>query len=91
MLSPRHASCVPYIASMRAISICPRSADSFLSIEVAVSGIPFSLRDEPVGIVVRLRQTAERPIRSWAFLWASDEDSPDGEHWHDRVPVARRP
>jgi hypothetical protein len=56
-----------------------------------VSGIPFSLRDEPVGIVVRLRQTAERPIRSWAFLWASDEDSPDGEHWHDRVPVARRP
>ena len=56
-----------------------------------MTSVPLPVLEEPVGIIVRLRQGAVRPIRSWAFLWAWDEDGAAGDHWHERVPVARNP
>ncbi len=43
---------------------------------------------EPRGIVITTGPSEPRPVRFWAYLWATDEDA-DPDHWHDRVPAAR--
>jgi hypothetical protein len=45
--------------------------------------------DETIrGIVIRTPSAAARPVRFWAYLWASDEAN-EGRAWHERVPVER--
>jgi hypothetical protein len=42
---------------------------------------------EPVGIVIRTGASAPKPVRFWAYLWATDDEDAMDQHWHQRVPA----
>lgn len=42
---------------------------------------------EPVGIVIRTGALAPKPVRFWAYLWATDDEDAMDQHWHQRVPA----
>lgn len=49
--------------------------------------MPLTLRDEPVGIVVRAGPLTPHP-KIWAYLWAA-EDEDAKEHLHERLPAEK--
>lgn len=53
-----------------------------------MTSLPLLLDETTRGIVIRTPSAASRPVRFWAYLWASD-DSTEGRPWHERVPVER--
>lgn len=53
-----------------------------------MTSLPLLLDETTRGIVIRTPSATSRPVRFWAYLWASD-DSADGRPWHERVPVER--
>ena len=44
-------------------------------------------QSEPLGIVIRSGAPKPKPVRFWAYLWATDEDDAVELHWHQRVPA----
>jgi hypothetical protein len=50
-----------------------------------VSSLP--LIAEPLGIVIRSGAPKQKPVRFWAYLWATDDDDTRELHWHQRVPA----
>jgi hypothetical protein len=40
-----------------------------------------------VGIVIRTGASAPKPVRFWAYLWATDDEDAMDQHWHQRVPA----
>jgi len=54
----------------------------------SMTSLPVMLNENTFGIVIRTATAAIRPVRFWAYLWASDEAS-EGRPWHERVPVER--
>ena len=53
-----------------------------------MTSLPVLLDETTLGIVIRTPSAAARPVRFWAYLWASDEAT-EGRPWHERVPVER--
>ena len=53
-----------------------------------MTSLPVMLNETTFGIVIRTPSAATRPVRFWAYLWASDEAA-EGRPWHERVPVER--
>ncbi|HQR18632.1 MAG TPA: hypothetical protein PK948_09680 [Gemmatimonadales bacterium] len=53
-----------------------------------MTSLPVLLDETTLGIVIRTPSAATRPVRFWAYLWASDEAT-EGRPWHERVPVER--
>jgi hypothetical protein len=53
-----------------------------------MTSLPVLLDETTVGIVIRTPSAAPRPVRFWAYLWATDEAT-EGRPWHERVPVER--
>ena len=53
-----------------------------------MTSLPVLLDETTLGIVIRTPSAAARPVRFWAYLWASD-DASEGRPWHERVPVER--
>jgi len=53
-----------------------------------MTSLPVLLDETIRGIVIRTPSAAPRPVRFWAYLWASDEAN-EGRPWHERVPVER--
>jgi hypothetical protein len=53
-----------------------------------MTSLPVMLNESTFGIVIRTPTAAIRPVRFWAYLWASDEAT-EGRPWHERVPVER--
>jgi hypothetical protein len=51
-----------------------------------MTSLPVLLDESTLGIVIRTPSAAPRPVRFWAYLWASD-DASEGRPWHERVPV----
>lgn len=54
-----------------------------------MTSLPLMLDESTFGIVIRTPSAAARPVRFWAYLWASDDASDEGRPWHERVPVER--
>ena len=42
---------------------------------------------EPLGIVIRSGAPKPKPVKFWAYVWATDEDDAVELHWHQRVPA----
>jgi len=42
---------------------------------------------EPLGIVIRSGAPQPKPVRFWAYVWATDDDDALELHWHQRVPA----
>jgi hypothetical protein len=42
---------------------------------------------EPLGIVIRSGAPQPKPVRFWAYVWATDDDDAVELHWHQRVPA----
>jgi len=53
-----------------------------------MTSLPVLTSETSLGIVIRTPSAAARPVRFWAYLWASDEVN-EGRPWHERVPVER--
>ena len=53
-----------------------------------MTSLPVLLDESTLGIVIRTPNAAPRPVRFWAYLWATDEAT-EGRPWHERVPVER--
>ena len=53
-----------------------------------MTSLPNQTSETTLGIVIRTPSATARPVRFWAYLWASDEAS-EGRPWHERVPVER--
>jgi hypothetical protein len=58
-----------------------------LSEERPVTSIPLVAQSEPLGIVIRSGAPEPKPVRFWAYLWATDDDDTRELHWHQRVPA----
>lgn len=54
--------------------------------ELPVSSVPFA-QSEPLGIVIRSGAPKPKPVRFWAYLWATDDEDTVEQHWHQRVPA----
>lgn len=54
-----------------------------------MTSLPNETSETTLGIVIRTPSAAARPVRFWAYLWASDEAA-EGRPWHERVPVERQ-
>jgi hypothetical protein len=39
-----------------------------------------------VGIVIKSGPPVRKPVRFWAYMWATDEDTGE-DHWHQHVPT----
>jgi hypothetical protein len=52
-----------------------------------VTSIPLSAQSEPLGIVIKSGAPKPKPVRFWAYLWATDDDDTRELHWHQRVPA----
>ena len=39
-----------------------------------------------MGIVIKSGPPVRKPVRFWAYMWATDEDTGD-DHWHQHVPT----
>jgi hypothetical protein len=61
------------------ISPCARSKP--------VTSLPLSAPSAPRGIVIRSGAPAPKPVRFWAYLWATDDEDTTDQHWHQRVPA----
>ena len=53
-----------------------------------VIATPYSLEEQPVGIIIHNGGQPKRPVRVWAYMWTMDEETATG-HWHQRVPAER--
>jgi hypothetical protein len=42
---------------------------------------------EPLGIVIKSGAREPKPVKFWAYLWATDEDDALELQWHQRVPA----
>ena len=51
-----------------------------------MSALPLPGPASAVGIVIKSGAPAPKPVRFWAYLWATDTETAD-EHWHQRVPA----
>jgi hypothetical protein len=54
--------------------------------EQPVTSIPLAALSAPRGIVIRSGAPAPKPVRFWAYLWATDDEDTVDQHWHQRVP-----
>jgi hypothetical protein len=52
-----------------------------------VTSLPLIAQSEPLGIVIRSGAPKPKPVRFWAYLWATDDDDTRELHWHQRVPA----
>jgi hypothetical protein len=52
-----------------------------------VTRLPLVAQTEPLGIVIKSGAPTPKPVRFWAYLWASDDDTAVEQHWHQRVPA----
>ena len=52
-----------------------------------VTNLPLAALSEPLGIVIRSGAPAPKPVRFWAYLWATDDEDTMDQHWHQRVPA----
>lgn len=52
-----------------------------------VTSLPLVAQSEPLGIVIRTGAPKPKPVRFWAYLWATDDDDTRELHWHQRVPA----
>lgn len=55
--------------------------------EQLVTSLPLTAPSEPRGIVIRSGAPAPKPVRFWAYLWATDDEDTGDQHWHQRVPA----
>lgn len=55
--------------------------------EQPVTSLPLSAASAPLGIVIRSGAPAPKPVRFWAYLWATDDEDTMDQHWHQRVPA----
>lgn len=55
--------------------------------EQFVTSLPLAAPSEPRGIVIRSGAPAPKPVRFWAYLWATDDEDTMDQHWHQRVPA----
>jgi len=55
--------------------------------EQPVTSLPLSAASEPLGIVIRSGAPKPKPVRFWAYLWATDDEDAMDQHWHQRVPA----
>jgi hypothetical protein len=51
-----------------------------------VTSLPLAALSAPRGIVIRSGAPAPKPVRFWAYLWATDDEDTVDQHWHQRVP-----
>jgi len=58
-----------------------------VSEEQSVTSLPSAANSEPRGIVIRSGAPAPKPVRFWAYLWATDDEDAMDQHWHERVPA----
>lgn len=52
-----------------------------------MTSLPLSAASEPLGIVIRAGASKPKPVRFWAYLWATDDEDAMDQHWHQRVPA----
>jgi hypothetical protein len=52
-----------------------------------VTSLPLAAQSAPVGIVIKSGAPAPKPVRFWAYLWATDDEDTMDQHWHQRVPA----
>ena len=52
-----------------------------------VTSLPVAAQSEPLGIVIKSGARAPKPVRFWAYLWATDDEDTTDQHWHQRVPA----
>jgi hypothetical protein len=53
---------------------------------MSVSTLPLGTQSEPLGIVIKSGAPKPKPVRFWAYLWATDDENALQQHWHERVP-----
>ena len=52
-----------------------------------MTSLPFAAPSAPLGIVIKSGAPAPKPVRFWAYLWATDDEDTLEQHWHERVPA----
>ncbi len=52
-----------------------------------MTSLPLALPSAPLGIVIKSGAPAPKPVRFWAYLWATDDEDTMEPHWHQRVPA----
>jgi hypothetical protein len=52
-----------------------------------VTTLPLGTLPEAVGIVIKTGGQTPKPVRFWAYLWATDDENASKQHWHERVPA----
>jgi hypothetical protein len=55
--------------------------------EQPVTRLPLAGASAPLGIVIKSGAPAPKPVRFWAYLWATDDEDTLDQHWHQRVPA----
>lgn len=52
-----------------------------------VTSLPPAVPSAALGIVIKSGAPAPKPVRFWAYLWATDDEDAMDQHWHQRVPA----
>ena len=52
-----------------------------------MTSLPLAAQSTPLGIVIKSGAPAPKPVRFWAYLWATDDEDTTDQHWHQRVPA----
>jgi hypothetical protein len=52
-----------------------------------VTSLPLAAQSAPLGIVIKSGAPKPKPVRFWAYLWATDDEDTLDQHWHQRVPA----
>jgi hypothetical protein len=52
-----------------------------------VTSFPLAPQSEPLGIVIQSGARTPKPVRFWAYVWATDDEDTKDQHWHQRVPA----
>ena len=52
-----------------------------------MTSLPLVAPAGPLGIVIKNGAPSRKPVKFWAYLWATDDDDAVEQHWHQRVPA----
>jgi hypothetical protein len=68
----------------------PLEGEQFISPSLRskpVTSLPLAAQSAPLGIVIKSGAPKPKPVRFWAYLWATDDEDTLDQHWHQRVPA----
>lgn len=85
--SCQHVSCATVVGGTNGAPLTGEQVISPECEEHPVTSLPLAVPSAPLGIVIKSGAPAPKPVRFWAYLWATDDEDTMEQHWHQRVPA----